>query len=515
MKIQLGTDLGSYSFNHTTKIVTLSIAQKIIALEQILAIIHVPTGQVLYGVGMAALVAANFSSAVGSSQLTLNASVPTTGLADADPLMILINNDYNNVTPIGESLSYQPSYEPTVPGKQGLAFDPSNNLLVRSQVLTDEGGYRANFSGTSLAVAIGTCVFTNGDTQVTGTGFDAYDLHIGDYVYLTADGSGYAIQVEDLTLTEITLVSPYLGAGGTGAASRQILMESIGAGASFSVSGSNLMLNAGTTASVVSNLDRAVDYLPMAKQCGLTISGRILNQDIYCGLYDDVATPKWYYWFHFTGVDPTKVICECAFNATGAPTGKEIRQQTVTCPNTGVFNRYRVEALRDRVMFYINDVLVATEYAVLPRPTDLLTSTIKVINGTTPATNTLITVDFDACQNYNAVTTDQSSQGPIQVGGKIVVDDGAVLIEILKKLDAIANPVSTDTNSRVRVVLDAITGALTLATITTVGTVTTVTGVTTVSTVTSLSQIGAVPANSFIHDTMLAAWAHAIRPRIT
>jgi hypothetical protein len=48
-----------------------------------------------------------------------------------------------------------------------------------------------------------------------------------------------------------------------------------------------------------------------------------------------------------------------------------------------------------------------------------------------------------------------------------------------------------DVAGRLRVVVDAITGALTLATVTTVGTVTTVT---TVSTVTNQTQLGGLPA---------------------
>lgn len=55
-----------------------------------------------------------------------------------------------------------------------------------------------------------------------------------------------------------------------------------------------------------------------------------------------------------------------------------------------------------------------------------------------------------------------------------------------------------DTSGRIRVLLDAITASLTLATITTVGTVSTVTGVTTVSTVTNQSQIGGTVANDHI-----------------
>ena len=65
----------------------------------------------------------------------------------------------------------------------------------------------------------------------------------------------------------------------------------------------------------------------------------------------------------------------------------------------------------------------------------------------------------------------------------------------------IANPVWADpTSGRLRVVLDATGGAQTLGTVTTL---------------TSMSQVAGVAANSFIYDTMHAAWAHAVRPRVT
>lgn len=73
---------------------------------------------------------------------------------------------------------------------------------------------------------------------------------------------------------------------------------------------------------------------------------------------------------------------------------------------------------------------------------------------------------------------------------------------------------------RVRILLDAITASLTLATVTTVGTVTTVstvstvTGVTTVSTLTNMSQLGGRDATQTIGDVGVTAWASAVLPCI-
>jgi len=82
-----------------------------------------------------------------------------------------------------------------------------------------------------------------------------------------------------------------------------------------------------------------------------------------------------------------------------------------------------------------------------------------------------------------------------------------LLYSMLQALRQIANPISTDVASgRMRVVLDPLGGAQTLAQVNTVGTV---------STVTSMSQIGAMPANSMVMDTMQNMWANSIRRQIT
>lgn len=67
---------------------------------------------------------------------------------------------------------------------------------------------------------------------------------------------------------------------------------------------------------------------------------------------------------------------------------------------------------------------------------------------------------------------------------------------------------SNDTTGRIRVLLDSITGALTLATITTVSTVTTVTTCSTVTNAAKLTGFGSAATDASIvpYDTNSAAW---------
>jgi hypothetical protein len=307
---------------------------------------------------------------------------------------------------------YAPGYGASPTDPIPPSVDEGGYTAIRGPVMTDEGGYRDNFAGSSLAVSIGTCTFANGSTTVTGTGFDAVDLQVGCYVYLDADGVAAAKQIDGFTPTEITLVSAYTGTGGTGASSRQIEKSVVGAGGSITVSGGQATIAAGTTAASIFELERDVDILPLVKESKFSVSQRIANQDIYFGFYDENNPARWYYWFHFTGTVNTVVNCVCAWNPSAGPSGGEISTQTITLPasvTTAASNTYRVEMLKDRVFFYINEILVATERRVVPHPHDFLVSTLRVVNGTTPATNTNVVVDYITCANFNVVSTENPS----------------------------------------------------------------------------------------------------------
>lgn len=107
------------------------------------------------------------------------------------------------------------------------------------------------------------------------------------------------------------------------------------------------------------------------------------------------------------------------------------------------------------------------------------------------------------------ITNSELRATPIIVSGTVTAtpDDTANMVALLR---ALVHPVWEDVSSgRLRVVLDPAGGAQTLGTVTTVGTVTAVT------TLTNQSQIGAIPANTVVLDTMHAAWLHGPRRAIS
>lgn len=290
-------------------------------------------------------------------------------------------------------------------GNIDIMADPDGNLMVRGPMLTDEGSYRANFANTSLAVSLGSCVFTNGSATVTGAGFDTADLRRFDYVKLDADAESAWAQVDRLNSpTSLTLAAVYTGTGGTGASSRALLKPTTGSGGSIAVASGVCTLTSGTTNAATTKIERVVDWLPLVKQAGVTVSQRIANQTIYIALQNESATPKWFARFVLDGTTNTTVKCQSARNPTGAPSVAETEETTVTLPSgatTAAARRYRVEVLSDACKFFIDGVLLAQHFRGMPQPRDEMSSVISIVNGTGAASSTTVTVDYDTTINHN------------------------------------------------------------------------------------------------------------------
>lgn len=354
----------------------------------------------------------NAANVLVTSYLNDGAGTPVTvgQKATAASLPVALASDQVGIPVKGRGTHYQPGFAiPTGVADAEVLVDPDGNLVGRSQVLTDEGGYRANFANASLSVSLGSCTFTNGSAVVTGTGFLTSDVSVGSYVKLDADPESAWNQVLDIrSNTQILLGSNYTGTGGTGASSRSLLKPVTGSGATISVASGVCTLAAGTTTGALTEIERDIDWLPVVKQTGVTISQRIANQSVYIGFYDEnhPTTPYYFAWFLADGVTNTGIKCQSGRNPTGAPSGNEIEETFITLPNgatTATANRYRVEVLGDRVVFLINGFVVATHFRSMPGPGDLLTSTVRVLNGTSPASNTNILVDYDTVKNHNKV----------------------------------------------------------------------------------------------------------------
>lgn len=308
--------------------------------------------------------------------------------------------------PTGDPVSFWPGYGiPNSTDLRRLTIDDDLALVTRSAVLTDEGTFRANFANSSLAVALGTVTLTNGSKTVTWSISATTDVHIGDYIKLDADAESAWAQIASLeSSTSATLVDNYTGTGGTSTGSRALIRPTTGSGGSISVASGQVTLATGTTTASETRLWRYADYGPLIVRQRLSVSQRIINQTIYCGLTEGVAIPRWFARFTFDNTTNTTVKCQTGRNPTGAPSVNEIEETNITLPGgvtTAVMNEYRIELLTETVRFYVNKIVVAEHSRVIPAQHDEMTAGVWAINGTSPATTTSVVIDYLACKNHN------------------------------------------------------------------------------------------------------------------
>lgn len=347
------------------------------------------------------------------SKIAFGADGSAVDVSAADPFPVTVDN-----FPVSQAVSiaaplllagipvpFAPGYSvPADTVSDGLPIDPGGNVAVRGPVLTDEGTFRANFAGTSLAVSVGAVTISG--AVVTGTGFSTADIGHYDYFKLDADAESAWMQVNSIDSdTQLTLVDSYVG-GASGAASRALVKPSTGAGGgAIAVASGTCTMTTGTTNAAVTSIYRKVDVPPMVFRGRVNFSQRIANQTFRIGLSEPgTVSSRWFARFKVDGTVNTTVICESGRNPTGVPSAAETETTTITLPNgatTALNPEYRVEMLTERAVFFINDVLVATHVRSLPLQRDGLEAAVVCINGTGAGSSTTVSVDYLTGKNHN------------------------------------------------------------------------------------------------------------------
>ncbi len=407
MKFQVGTDIGSYTFNVSTRTVVISgIGEATMTLDQVQAVINAKAGKILYQIGSEAFAATSFVGVAGGGTLVLNSTLDLMGQLDADALDIIIQSTGSALptptAPEGDAQSWAPGYNRSDLGGGRVNVDQSGALVARALCLTDEGTVRANFANTSLAVNVGAVTIV-GDT-VTGTFPDTLDLHWGDYFKLDADADTAWMQVSSKdSASQFTLVGNYVG-GASGNGSRALVKPFVGTGASVTVASGAATLSLGTTTNAITGVSRRVDYGPLVARGRVTLNQRIINQDILFGLREDVAVPRWFARFRFNGTVNTVLICETGRNPTVAPTANEQQSTIAAVPNgltTATARDLRVELLTESVRFFCDGVMVADHTITIPATHDTMAIVVEGINGTAPGSSTAVTIDNLTCKNHD------------------------------------------------------------------------------------------------------------------
>jgi hypothetical protein len=321
-------------------------------------------------------------------------------------------NIYNAMAPTD---SY-PSYSNLSLGGIALRTDSAGNLQTYGGVISDQGTSRAWFTGSSISYSPGSATFTNGSTTVTGSGFSATDIHYLDFVKISAHGESAWAQVSYVNSdTTLTLIAAYTGATTTGAFDVSRVATVTGSGATISVASGALTIASGTTNSAASVVYKTAAFPPFQNgscDSAFSVSQRIANQDIYYGFENATSSPRFFARFHFTSTTNTQVITETAYNPTTGPSSNETESNTITLPNgvtTAATNTYRIEAQYDRVIFYINNVIVATHtQRIMPIWLQAVNSQFRVVNGT-GATSTSVVANYMFQRAYARLDTNNQS----------------------------------------------------------------------------------------------------------
>lgn len=309
--------------------------------------------------------------------------------------------------------SFSPDPTSHTTGSTGETFvDDSNNLQVRGQVLTDEGSFRDDFTGSSLTTALsGTPSWTNGSTTVTGTSFQT-TVKSGDYIKKTADANTLYVRVLSVDSdTSLTLETAYAGTTAAAASVKSNWIPTIGASGTIAVGTSNLTITTGTTNGVINNIIRRGDYGPVTMRIYASVSQRIANQELRLGFSDNVAslTPNIAAYVSFTGTNNT--VCNFVTSSSTAAADTQTTAVTLPSGNTAALHEYKIDIGHSQATLSIDGTVVARNTIHIPGPYDSLDLMCLAANTGTAGSSTTLTVDYAYFMNANRVQIDDDFNG--------------------------------------------------------------------------------------------------------
>jgi hypothetical protein len=297
-----------------------------------------------------------------------------------------------------------------------LTLDVFDNLQVRGPVLTDEGSFRDDFSGTSLYTALtGNVKFASNSTQVTGTGtIFTQEVSSGFYMKSAADAETAAVQIAYVQDdTDLFLTGNYsANENNVAAVISRWKVTTAAVGGTTSVASSILSLSSGTASGGISSIQNVGDYLPYVFQAYCSISQRIANQTTVVGFQDSPSSPTKRACVVFDGTVNTTV----KFVTSSSSAAADTQTTTVTLPNgatTNNFNTYEINLVPDGATLLVNGQVVATNSLHLPGPYDTLTASASMSNSAVVTTTTL-SIDYILFNNTDRlnITNDYPGDPP-------------------------------------------------------------------------------------------------------
>lgn len=311
-----------------------------------------------------------------------------------------------------ELTSFMPDPSALQDGISEVTIDSSQQMVTRSTVLTDEGSFRDDFTGTSLANNLtGTATFTNGSTTVTGVGtLFLTEVKLRDYVKIASQGETFWTEVHNIISdTELELVSGYLGTTASATANRTNWVTLTPTGSSNAISGGIFTVSSGTTNGILAGLYRRGDYPPYSIQVRLKVSARRTNQETYFGARNDTATPSRMAQFMFDGTNNRVIKCQ----TRSSTNSYDLEETTYQIPfsTTDIYHIYRIEINAEKVTFTIDGQIAAIHTSHIPGPYDTINMMCLIKNTSTPAGSTDVSIDYMNWSNVDQLEVKNSFTG--------------------------------------------------------------------------------------------------------
>lgn len=304
---------------------------------------------------------------------------------------------------------------------EDVTSDKFGRLETFSLVQSDRSFFREDFSGSSLVISMtGTLTFTTSSTAVTGSGTAfTTETKIGQYIRLQSGTESDYRQIKSIESdTALTLVAAY-GTGGSGSGYVSAFNIETPTGGSVAAASSILTVGSGTTSGAIGGVYRTLEGSTLSISfINTTISQRIANQTISIGLRSGSSTASRRAEFSFSGTDNTTFSCITSSTTAAAniETSTAYYPRGITSVTANTI--YKISVLKDRVHFYVNDVLVATNRYHMAEIAFPLRAYILINNTGAAGSNTNVTCDcITSYQNH--LTEVVATGSPLEVRGRI------------------------------------------------------------------------------------------------
>lgn len=294
-----------------------------------------------------------------------------------------------------------------------VSMDIADQTMIRGQVLSDEGSFRDDFTGSSLLRNLTSNIqWNNNTTDLTGTGGNSFttEAKFGQYVRRSADGELALTQIDYIVdSTHLFLTQNYLGSNGTTTGVITDWKTTTPAGGSISVASSIVSILPSTASGNFAALVRQGDYLPYTLQAKLAISQRVANQTAVFGFQDNEVTPTKQACFVFDGTNNAQVKCRTSSSVAAS----DITETTITLPGgatTNNYNTYEIDLTGNQASFVVNGVIVAVHNDHLPGPYDPLII-VSSIKNTAIVTATTLSLDWLYFSNVDQIEITSNFKG--------------------------------------------------------------------------------------------------------